>query len=166
MWTCSSFIILKASNVHNIRGAPGFKTEPSLSAGPCLRRWYIGGSPFTVHQSRFVSPASIVFGYGHIVLNYLRGSKMRQPRQSHAMSPWRVSVLWSSTIQPIFHSASVAFARWCVWGHGLHTISSCAACSCMPCLTKEQKVVVCCMTSGRMRRTKRGCEKLWKQLLL
>ena len=124
MWTCSSFIILKASNVHKHPGGPGSSTESGLSAGPCLRRWYIVGSPFTVHRSRFVSPASKVFGYGHIVFNYLRGSKMPLRRQSYAVSPWHVSAVWSLKRQPIFHSASVAFVRWCVCGHGLHTVSS------------------------------------------
>ena len=164
MWTPFSLIILKATTVHQHPGGPESKTESSLSAGPCLRRWYIGGSPFTVHRSRFVSPASMVFGYGHIVLNYLRGSKMPLRRQSYAVSPWHVSAVWSLTRQPIFHSASVAFVRWCVWGHGLHTISSWAACSCMQCLTKK-KVAFFSRTIGKMRRTKRGCETLWQQLL-
>ena len=48
MWTRGWFIILKASNVHRIRGGGPGRSRP-VGLGLVLPPWHIGGSPFTVH---------------------------------------------------------------------------------------------------------------------
>ena len=125
MWTSVCLIILKATTVHqHPGGGPESKTESSLSVGSCLRRWYIVGSPFTVHRSRFVSSAIKVFGYGHIFFNYLGGEQDASAKAMLRIVTMACIGCVEVKRQPIFHSASVAFFRWCVCGHGLHTVSS------------------------------------------
>ena len=166
MWTSVCLIILKATTVHqHPGGGPESKTESSLSVGSCFRRWYIVGSPFTVHRSRFVSSAIKVFGYGHIVFNYLGGVArcLCEGNATHCHHGMYRLCGSEKTSHLSFGIRSI-FEVVCMWSRVAHRLL-CAACSCMQCLTKQKQMAAFSRTIGKMRRTKRGCIRLWQKLL-
>ena len=72
-----------------------------------------------------MSSAIKVFRYGHIVFNYLgRGEQDASAKAMLRIVTMACIGCVEVKKHPISHSASVAFLRWCVCGHGLHNVSS------------------------------------------